>query len=63
MFDEEESIFFIDNYGVIAIKSNSWSYFVQFDKGGQPEKEIFKLLQQDTSGFYGYRPPPKIDIE
>ncbi len=63
MNDEEESIFFIDDYGVIVIKSNAWSYFIQFDKGGQAEKEIFKLLQQDTSGFYGYGPQPQIDIE
>jgi hypothetical protein len=63
MFDEEESIFFIDSYGVIAIKGNSWPYVLQFDKGGQLEKEIFKLLQRDTSGFYGHRPPPRINIE
>jgi len=64
MYDEEESIYFIDAYGVIAIKGNAWSYFIQFDKGGQAEKLIFEFLQKDTSGFYGYRPPPpNIDIE
>ncbi len=63
MYDEEESIYLIDNYGVIAIKGNAWNYFIQFDKGGQIEKELFKLLQQDTSGFYGYGLLPKIEIE
>ena len=63
MFDEEASIYFIDTYGLIAIKGIAWSYFIHFDKGGQIEKEIFKLLQQDTSGFYGYRPPPKVKVE
>jgi hypothetical protein len=53
--DEEESIFFIEDYGVIAIQNNSKSYFLEFDKGG--ENQIFKLLQQDTSGFCGYRKP------
>ena len=63
MFDEEESIYFIDNYGVIVIKGQAWSYFMHFDKGGQVEKEIFQLLQQDTSGFYGYGQRPKVEIE
>jgi hypothetical protein len=64
MYDEEESIFYVDDYGVIAIKSNAWSYFIQFDKGGQVENDILNLLQQDTSGFYGYRPPPiNMDFE
>lgn len=61
--DEEVSIFFLDKYGVIAIRNYAWGHDFYFDKEGQFDNDLFNLLQQDTSGFYGYRPPPrKIDI-
>jgi hypothetical protein len=58
MSDEEASVFYIDNYGIISIKSDSWTRTTLFDRG-QLEKDIFSELEKDTTGFYGYRPPPK----
>jgi len=61
--DEEESIYFNDNYGVVAIRGDSWGYFIEFDKGEQFGAELFKLLQADTSGFYNFKIPPMSKVE
>ncbi len=61
--DEEESIYFNDNYGVVAIRGDSWGYFLEFDKDEQFEAELFKLLQVDTSGFYNFKIPPMSKVE
>jgi hypothetical protein len=61
--DEEESIYFNDNYGIVAIRGDVWGYFLEFNKGGQFEAELFKLLKKDTSGFYNFKIPPLPKIE
>ena len=61
--NEEESIYFNDNYGIVAIRGDVWGYFLEFNKGGQFEAELFKLLKKDTSGFYSFKIPPLPKIE
>lgn len=57
MFDEESSLFYIDNYGVISIKSEAWTHTTLFKKGEQLDNFILIELKKDTTGFYGYPAP------
>ena len=58
-YDEEESIYFIENYGAILISGDAWGLYAVFDRGGVIEKKIIEFIQKDTSGFYGVPEPPK----
>jgi len=57
MSDEESSLFYVDNYGVISIQSEAWTHKTLFKKGEQFDNDLLLILESDTSGFYGYPPP------
>ena len=57
--DEEESIYFLDNYGIIAIRLNAWGYHYIFDNGDTNTRKLIDLILKDTTGFYGYPKPTK----
>lgn len=49
-YDEECSIFYVDNYGVISIKSEAWAPLSSFYDVANTE--LLGVLKRDTTGFY-----------
>jgi len=59
--DEESSIFYVDDYGIISIKSEAWLLWSFYDVANT---ELLGLLKRDTTGFYWkYIPPPPPPFE
>lgn len=54
-YDEESSIFYVDDYGIISIKSEEWLLCSFYDVANT---ELLGLLKRDTTGFYWKHIPP-----
>jgi hypothetical protein len=57
--DDAGAIFFLDEYGIIAIKSIDWGVYSFFDRGHDYSRFIIESLKSDTSEFFGRIPRGK----
>jgi hypothetical protein len=57
--DDAGAIFFLDGYGIIAIKSIDWGVYSFFDRGHDYSRFIIESLKSDTSEFFGRIPRGK----
>lgn len=57
--DDAGAIFFLDEYGIIAIKSIDWGSYSFFDMGHDYSKYIIESLKSDSSEFFGRIPRGK----
>lgn len=58
-FDEEADFYFIDNFGLIAIRGDEGNYLF-FKKGVGFDEMIIKIFREDESGFFKKSIPPPI---